>query len=116
MGGIFHLQLIRTTHGQLRRWANSHNVKLIAMTPHGDDLWRSAHAAEASPPPSSPQSSPLAILVGEERQGLSARALAMSDERIRLPMSGRADSLNLGVAASVMMYELVRRRVTAAPR
>ena len=54
--------------------------------------------------------SPLALLIGEERQGLSARALAMSDLKIRLPMTDRADSLNLGVAASVMMYELLRRR------
>jgi len=61
-------------------------------------------------------SAPLAVMIGEERQGLSGRALAMADERIRLPMSGRADSLNLAVAAGVMMYELVRRRLTAAPR
>ena len=112
MGGIFHLQLVRTTHGHLRRWANSHRMKLIALTPSGEDLWRTPNAfAIAACDPS-----PLALLIGEERQGLSARAMAMSDLKIRLPMTGRADSLNLGVAASVMMYELVRRRATAAPR
>ena len=31
---------------------------------------------------------------------------------VRLPMTGRADSLNVGVAAGVMMYELVRRKGT----
>jgi TrmH family RNA methyltransferase len=104
MGGIFHLQLIRSTHGHLRRWANFHGVKLIALTPHGEELWA---GAKTSPAPS-----PLAVLIGEERQGLSARALSISDAKIRLPMAGRADSLNLGVAASVMMYELVRRRLS----
>ena len=85
MGGIFHLQLIRTTHGHLRRWANHQRVKLLALTPHGDELWATADAGAAPPPP---VASPLAVLIGEERQGLSARALAMSDEKIRLPMTG----------------------------
>jgi TrmH family RNA methyltransferase len=109
MGGIFHLQLIRTTHGHLRRWANRHGVRLLALTPGGDDMWAGEGVASIAP-------APVALLIGEERQGLSARALAMSDQKIRLPMTGRADSLNLGVAAGVMMYELMRRRLTATPR
>jgi TrmH family RNA methyltransferase len=132
MGGIFHLQLIRATHGHFRRWASFHRVRLLALTPRGQELWTTTKPPTASPPPpavikgaaimgpdpimTARLSAPLAVMIGEERQGLSDRALAMADERIRLPMSGRADSLNLGVAAGVMMYELVRRRLTAAPR
>ena len=101
MGGIFQLQLVRATHVHLRRWASASGVTLVALTPHGDDLW------SCDPCPSAP---PTALLIGEERKGLSARALAMCDRRVRLPMFGRADSLNLGVAAGVMMYELLRRR------
>jgi TrmH family RNA methyltransferase len=134
MGGIFHLQLIRATHGHFRRWASFHRVRVLALTPRGQELWTTTKPPTASPPPpavikgavikgamtgtimTARLSAPLAVMIGEERQGLSDRALAMADERIRLPMSGRADSLNLGVAAGVMMYELVRRRLTAAPR
>jgi tRNA G18 (ribose-2'-O)-methylase SpoU len=51
-----------------------------------------------------------AIVVGEERAGLSARAGEICDVQARLPMCGKADSINVGVAAGVMMYEVVRRR------
>lgn len=131
MGGIFHLQLVRTSHGHLRRWADGRGARFLALTPHGEDLWASVSSAAevnapstlapASSPPASPASAPVALLIGEERKGLSPRAIAMSDEKVRLPMVGRADSLNIGVAAGVMMYELVRRRLaataaTAGPR
>ena len=52
---------------------------------------------------------PMALLIGQERQGLSAAGRRACDLEVRLPMCGRADSLNVGVAAGVMMYELVRR-------
>jgi tRNA G18 (ribose-2'-O)-methylase SpoU len=56
-----------------------------------------------------PNRRPTAILIGEERKGLSAAMRAMCDIEVRLPMSGKADSLNVSVAAGVMLYELVRR-------
>jgi tRNA G18 (ribose-2'-O)-methylase SpoU len=53
---------------------------------------------------------PTAIVVGEERKGLTKGIMDVCDERVRLPMAGRADSLNVAVAAGVMVYEMVRRR------
>ena len=44
-----------------------------------------------------------------ERSGLSHRLRSLCRTLVRLPMTGRADSLNVGVAAGVMLYELVRR-------
>jgi len=46
----------------------------------------------------------VALLVGAEGEGLSARAMAAADERVHIPMEGRADSLNVTVAASIAMY------------
>jgi tRNA G18 (ribose-2'-O)-methylase SpoU len=51
----------------------------------------------------------MGILIGDERKGLSQQALDLAHALVRLPMSGRADSLNVGVATGVMLYELVRR-------
>ena len=46
----------------------------------------------------------VAILVGAEGEGLTEQALRASDYRVRIPMSGSADSLNVTVAASIAMY------------
>jgi tRNA G18 (ribose-2'-O)-methylase SpoU len=59
-----------------------------------------------------PTARPVALLIGEERAGLSEAALDMAEMNVRLPMSGRADSLNVSVAAGVMMYEVLRRKLT----
>jgi tRNA G18 (ribose-2'-O)-methylase SpoU len=56
----------------------------------------------------------VALVVGEERTGLTPKGRAFCHDTVRLPMTGRADSLNVGVAAGVMLYELVRRSGCAA--
>jgi len=98
MGGIFHLQLARATHRQLRRWAAAGGVLLVGLSPSAQGLWTDL-----------PPHSPMAILIGDERKGLSQDAHDSCHALVRLPMSGRADSLNVGVATGVMLYELVRK-------
>ena len=98
MGGLFHLPLVRATHEPLGRWARTNKVRLVGLSPEADRLWTEL-----------PSFAAVALAIGEERQGLSARLRALCDTTVRLPMTGRADSLNVGVAAGVMMYELVRR-------
>ncbi|MGH9165216.1 MAG: TrmH family RNA methyltransferase, partial [Acidimicrobiales bacterium] len=49
-----------------------------------------------------------ALLVGAEGPGLSARALAAADRRVRVPMSPGVDSLNVAVAAAVALHRLAR--------
>jgi tRNA G18 (ribose-2'-O)-methylase SpoU len=46
----------------------------------------------------------IALLVGGEGSGLSAAALAASDERVRIPMTAGVDSLNVTVAASIVLH------------
>ena len=53
---------------------------------------------------------PLAIAVGSEAGGLGAEWLAEDIEGVRLPMLGRADSLNVSAAAAVLLYEARRQR------
>jgi len=53
---------------------------------------------------------PLAVLLGNEGQGLSAPALARSDVRIRIPMRGALDSLNIATAAGITLYRLQEAR------
>ncbi len=100
MGGIFHLQLARATHGQLRRWAQKEGGLLVALSPDAQGLWTDL-----------PRHRPMCVVIGAEREGLSLEARRMCHALVRLPMSGRADSLNVGVATGVMLYELVRKNL-----
>jgi len=52
-----------------------------------------------------------AFLIGNEGQGLDAGLAEAADERIRIPMEGRIESLNAAVAASVLLYEAHRQRL-----
>ena len=102
MGGLFHLQLVRSTPAELRQWAKRERVRLIGLSPDAERLWTGVDV-----------SGPLGLVIGEERKGLSGAVMELCDDRVRLPMPGHADSLNVAVAAGVMMYEMVRRRMLA---
>lgn len=53
------------------------------------------------------------ITVGNEGNGISDEIYKLSDIKVKIPMPGDAESLNAGVAASIMMYESVRQRLSA---
>lgn len=50
------------------------------------------------------------VMVGNEARGLSEDAVALCDDLVKIPMIGEAESLNVSVAASLLMYETVRQR------
>ncbi|MFA6394221.1 MAG: RNA methyltransferase [Patescibacteria group bacterium] len=53
---------------------------------------------------------PSAILMGSEDQGLSEFWLSAADEKTRIPMKGKIDSLNVSVSADIIAYEALRQR------
>jgi TrmH family RNA methyltransferase len=57
---------------------------------------------------------PLALLVGSERHGLPQPIRESADLQVRLPMTGRATSLNVAAATAALVYEIVRQRTVAA--
>jgi RNA methyltransferase, TrmH family len=58
---------------------------------------------------------PLALLLGSEGEGLPAPLLDRAGLHVRIPMVGTAESLNLAVAAGVLLYEVRRRTGLARP-
>lgn len=54
---------------------------------------------------------PVALVMGAEDIGISPEILRVADTRAAIPMFGRIGSLNVSVAAGVMMYEVVRQRL-----
>jgi TrmH family RNA methyltransferase len=58
---------------------------------------------------------PLVLLLGSEGSGLPQDLLAAADLTVAIPMAGTAESLNLAVAAGILLYEVPRRRRSAKP-
>jgi len=54
---------------------------------------------------------PVAIVMGAEDTGISSAVLNLCDARVSIPMFGKIGSLNVSVAAAVIMYEIVRQRL-----
>jgi TrmH family RNA methyltransferase len=81
-------------------WAHGYRVGVLAASGYGSaEFWDVTYRT------------PAALLLGAEGPGLPADALRRSDARIRLPMTGTAESLNLSVAAGVLLYELRREHL-----
>jgi tRNA G18 (ribose-2'-O)-methylase SpoU len=75
-------------------------LRVLALTPAADAT--PIHAVESD-------LERVAILVGAEGEGLSAEAREAADERVTIPMSGPADSLNVTIAASIALFAFSRR-------
>lgn len=57
-------------------------------------------------------SSPCVLLLGEEAKGLTPNLIDAADVVVKIPMTGKVDSLNLAVAGSILLYEALRQRRT----
>ncbi len=55
--------------------------------------------------------SPTLLVMGSEGPGLSAELAAVCSRRVKVPMAGHLDSLNLAVATALMLYEIRRERL-----
>jgi len=99
MGGIFGLRLVRAGHDQLAAWAARHGCGVIGASPRAALRYTEAAVRQ-----------PVIVLFGEERGGLTERELRLCTQVVGIPMAGRADSLNLGVAAGIVLFDLLRRR------
>ena len=78
-------------------------IKIIAASLKGKSL---PYEVKLNAP-----NSGIAILLGNESSGLTDHAEAMADVLVKIPMIGKAESLNASVAVGVLMYEVVRQRL-----
>ncbi len=93
MGAVFHLPVAWATFEEFVHWARGGGYAIAGTSAHG----RSDYRATAYTPP-------LILLMGSEREGLSAEQAAACDLLLRLPMRGRVRSLNLAAATAVFLY------------
>ncbi len=58
-------------------------------------------------------SGPVAVLMGSEEDGIAPELLRLADVRLKVPMTGQIQSLNVSVAAGIMLFEVARQRQSA---
>lgn len=100
MGTLFPQRVIRADPDEVVSWARGNNLRVAGTSGEGGVDYRALN-----------YDAPLVLLLGAERQGLPAEMLAACDMVAHIPMLGGAGSLNLGVAAGILLYEVMRRRL-----
>ena len=98
-GVLFSMPVVAARNAEVRTWLRTHGIRTVATTPAAPALYTGADLR-----------GPLAIIMGNEQYGLSAFWLKASDLLVRIPMAGQADSLNVAMAAIIMLFEAVRQR------
>ncbi len=102
-GALSHLNICRTD--SLREaiiFLKESGVHVIAATEKGSEIYYKAN-----------YKGPIALIMGCEERGVSQELLKLADEEVKIPVLGKIESLNVSVAASVILYEAVRQRTFA---
>ncbi len=95
MGAVLSQRLARASVEEFLAWKRRHEITVVGTSPSA-----SADYREVSYHP------PTVLLMGSERQGLSGEPETLCDVMVRIPMVGRCDSLNVALAAGILLYEV----------
>ena len=98
MGALFTVPIVRVGWGEFVAWLRGGPGQLVGLSLQTDNDYRGA-AYDA----------PTFLMTGNEAQGLPAAYETACDLLVKLPMRGKADSLNAAVATAVMAYEVLAR-------
>jgi len=104
-GSIFRVPSVKVELAPAISGLKTRRIRVLATSSHKGTLIAQANL-----------SGPVALLVGNEGSGLSKEVLAQADEIVAIPQSARVESLNAGIAASIILYEAARQRMNSAQK
>ena len=99
IGTLFTVPVAEASSAEALDWLRANGIRILAATPHAEIEYTAADLTNGT-----------AIVVGAEQYGLSAAWMDRADLRVRIPMLGQADSLNVAAATTILLYEAVRQR------
>ena len=99
VGTLFTIPVVEADGAETLLWLREKHIQVVAATPGAKVEFTDADL-----------SGPIAIVVGTEQLGLSERWMAGADIQLRIPMMGKADSLNVATATTLLLYEALRQR------
>jgi RNA methyltransferase, TrmH family len=97
MGAIFWHPVVKATFSEFARWAVQHGYWVYGSSAQADVDYRQVDAYQR----------PAILLLGSEKEGLNPQNKEICHELVSLPMLGRVTSLNLAVAAEVLLYQML---------
>jgi TrmH family RNA methyltransferase len=98
-GAIFSVPVAEANAAELVSWLRTNGLAIVAATPDAEAAYTSADLRGG-----------VAIVVGAESRGLTPEWLLAADATVRIPMSGRLNSLNVATTAALLIYEALRQR------
>lgn len=98
-GTVFSVPIAAADTDDVLAWLRTHGIAVVVGTPDAADLYTEVDLT-----------GPVAIVVGTENEGVTAVWRDAADTTVRIPMHGRADSLNVATSAALLVYEAVRQR------
>lgn len=100
MGSLFHMPIVQLEDTkEVILGLKNNNVKILATTLNHAKYCYDINLKED-----------IAIVIGNEGNGLDEEICDLSDENIIIPMDGKSESLNVAMASSIIMYEVLRQR------
>jgi TrmH family RNA methyltransferase len=102
-GALFGVPVASASGPEVLEWLRARGIRIVAATPEASVPYTEADLR-----------GPVAMAVGSEKHGLSDPWLEAADLSVRIPMSGRVNSLNVSTAAALLIYEAVRQRSATA--
>jgi RNA methyltransferase, TrmH family len=97
MGALFWYPVASASFSEFAGWASAHGYHVYGTSAQASLDYRQVPS----------YTRPRILLMGSEREGLSPAQAAVCEQLIRLPMRGRATSLNLGVATGIFLYSML---------
>ena len=97
-GTIFTVPVIETNSAQAVVFLQRNGIRILAATPSAEDEYTRQDLR-----------TPLAVAVGTEDEGLSDFWLSQADVRVKIPMMGKVNSLNVSVSTALIIYEVIRQ-------
>ena len=98
MGALFRLPSVTTTLEEFLSWRTERDLELWVSAADGEPLRRST----------GPRRGGVALVVGNEGAGVSPALEAAARRRVAIPLSPGVESLNVAVAAGILLYEVIR--------
>lgn len=99
VGTLFTLPVIEAKGSDAFIWLKERKIQVVAATPSATLEYTDA-----------PLNGPVAVVMGTEQLGLSDLWMEAADIQVKIPMKGVADSLNVAMATTLLLYEALRQR------
>lgn len=99
-GALYKVPVCRTTEpGATIEFLKNSGLQILAATEKGSKEYSEADLMK-----------PFALILGSEGKGVSTEIMKLADEQINIPLKGEIESLNVSVAAGILLFETIRQR------